>query len=124
MVINDATYLLDESLLALKLIHLIESEMESDSFNQLTIELRQAKRLRLAEAQRGVKSWLPLAGSTLDLFVYLTAAAREPFFQPVSFEYLRFGSFFSFKYLFNSCRKLILNYKKNILDNLLLKYSI
>ncbi|VDK51091.1 unnamed protein product [Anisakis simplex] len=83
MVINDATYLLDESLLALKKIHDIEAQMESAEWATYSREQRQIKEEALSEAKRGVKSWLILGRDTLDLFTYLTADAPQPFFEPL-----------------------------------------
>ncbi|KAK6104598.1 Ubiquitin elongating factor core family protein [Brugia pahangi] len=83
MVINDATYLLDESLLALKKIHDIESLKESNEWSNLGDEERQMKEDALLEAKRGVRNWLILGRDTLDLFTYLTADAPEPFYEPL-----------------------------------------
>lgn len=83
MLINDATYLLDESLLALKKIHDIETQMESSEWAGLSQEEKQMKQDALQEAKRGVKSWLILGRDTLDLFTYLTHDASEPFFAPL-----------------------------------------
>lgn len=87
MVINDATYLLDESLLALKKIHDIETLKESEEWSKLSAEERQMKEDALFEAQRGVKSWLILGRDTLDLFIYLTSGAPDPFYEPVGFSF-------------------------------------
>lgn len=81
MVINDATYLLDESLLALKKIHDIETLKESNEWSNLGDEERQMKEEALLEAKRGVRNWLILGRDTLDLFTYLTADAPEPFYE-------------------------------------------
>ncbi|EFO24479.2 U-box domain-containing protein [Loa loa] len=83
MVINDATYLLDESLLALKKIHDIETLKESNEWSNLSDEERQMKEDALLEAKRGVRNWLILGRDTLDLFTYLTADAPEPFYEPL-----------------------------------------
>ncbi|MCP9263648.1 Ubiquitin conjugation factor E4 B [Dirofilaria immitis] len=83
MVINDATYLLDESLLALKKIHDIETLKESNEWSNLGDEERQMKEDALLEAKRGVRNWLILGRDTLDLFTYLTADAPEPFYEPL-----------------------------------------
>uniref|UniRef100_A0A8R1TIZ3 RING-type E3 ubiquitin transferase n=2 Tax=Onchocerca TaxID=6281 RepID=A0A8R1TIZ3_ONCVO len=83
MVINDATYLLDESLLALKKIHDIETLKESNEWSNLGDEERQMKEEALLEAKRGVRNWLILGRDTLDLFTYLTADAPEPFYEPL-----------------------------------------
>uniref|UniRef100_A0A158R5B5 Ubiquitin conjugation factor E4 B n=1 Tax=Syphacia muris TaxID=451379 RepID=A0A158R5B5_9BILA len=79
MVVNDTTYLLDESLLALKKIHDIETLMETAEWGKMNFEDRQMKEGSLDEAKRGVRSWLILGRDTLDLFTYFTADAPEPF---------------------------------------------
>ncbi|EJW74929.1 hypothetical protein WUBG_14163, partial [Wuchereria bancrofti] len=91
MVINDATYLLDESLLALKKIHDIESLKESNEWSNLGDEERQMKEDALLEAKRSVRNWLILGRDTLDLFTYLTADAPEPFYEPFSFSFINDG---------------------------------
>ncbi|VDM95314.1 unnamed protein product [Thelazia callipaeda] len=83
MVINDATYLLDESLLALKKIHDIETLMESKEWSTLGDEERQIKEDALFEAKRAVRNWLILGRDTMDLFTYLTANAPQPFYEPL-----------------------------------------
>lgn len=90
MVINDATYLLDESLLALKKIHDIETLKESNEWSSLGDEERQMKEEALLEAKRGVRNWLILGRDTLDLFTYLTADAPEPFYESVCFVFPNF----------------------------------
>ena len=85
MVINDTTFLLDESLLALKKIHDIETLIESREWNGLNHEERRMKEGTLDEAKKGVRSWLILGKDTLDLFIYFTADAPEPFLEQVWF---------------------------------------
>lgn len=89
MVINDTTYLLDESLLALKKIHDIETLMETSEWEKMNFEDRQMKEGSLDDAKRGVRSWLILGRDTLDLFTYFTADAPEPFLGQVSFSNIR-----------------------------------
>ncbi|KAH7697203.1 U-box domain-containing protein [Aphelenchoides avenae] len=82
MVINDATFLLDESLAALKKIHDIEALMENQGeWNRLPQEERQMKSDQLTEAQRGVKSWLILGDETMELFTYLSQDAPTAFYK-------------------------------------------
>jgi ubiquitin conjugation factor E4 B len=82
MVINDATFLLDESLAALKKIHDIEVLMENTTeWAKLSSEIQQMKTDALNEAQRGVKSWLILGSDTMELFMYLTSDAPKAFYQ-------------------------------------------
>ncbi|KAH7697443.1 U-box domain containing protein, partial [Aphelenchoides avenae] len=80
MVINDATFLLDESLGALKQIHDIEALMENQGeWNRLPQEERQMKSNQLTEAQRRVKPWLILGDETMELFTYLSQHAPKAF---------------------------------------------
>lgn len=62
MVINDATFCLDESLAALKKIHDVEVLMEKQQeWEALTAEEKQHKEGIRDEASRHVKSWLIFA---------------------------------------------------------------
>lgn len=84
MIINDSTFLLDESLSNLKKIHDLELLISDErSFSQLSQDEQKAKRDALNEATRGVRSWLLLGSETLDMFIRLTEDAPAPFYQPV-----------------------------------------
>ncbi|CAJ0577913.1 unnamed protein product, partial [Mesorhabditis spiculigera] len=84
MIINDATFLLDESLAGLKKVHDIEKLMsQTEQWAGLSQEEQQDKHSALDEAKRNVRSWLYYAKYTLDLLEYLTADASEPFLKPV-----------------------------------------
>lgn len=81
MIINDATFLLDESLAGLKKIHEIEDIMDDkDRFMQLSDEERQMKVSALSEATRSVKSWMILGNDTMEMFDYLSKDAPQPFY--------------------------------------------
>ncbi|ETN80141.1 u-box domain protein [Necator americanus] len=84
MVINDATFLLDESLAALKKIHDVELLMSNkDEWAALGREEQQQKEGILEDAKRQVRSWLIYAKDTLELLGYLTRDAPQPFAQNV-----------------------------------------
>ncbi|CAJ0608499.1 unnamed protein product [Cylicocyclus nassatus] len=84
MVINDATFLLDESLAALKKIHDVELLMSNkEEWAALGREEQQQKEGILEDAKRQVRSWLIYAKDTLELLGYLTRDAPQPFAQDV-----------------------------------------
>ncbi|VDM53245.1 unnamed protein product [Angiostrongylus costaricensis] len=84
MVINDATFLLDESLAALKKIHDVELLMSNrEEWAALGREEQQQKESILEDAKRQVRSWLVYAKDTLELLGYLTRDAPQPFAQDV-----------------------------------------
>uniref|UniRef100_A0AC34FXX0 U-box domain-containing protein n=1 Tax=Panagrolaimus sp. ES5 TaxID=591445 RepID=A0AC34FXX0_9BILA len=81
MVINDATYLLDESLANLKKIHDIENKMANEvEWNALNDEERQRETDTLSEATKTVRSWLIMGDDTMDMFGYLTRDVPKPFY--------------------------------------------
>ncbi|GMR36540.1 hypothetical protein PMAYCL1PPCAC_06735, partial [Pristionchus mayeri] len=83
MVINDATFCLDESLASLKKIHDVEVLMEKKSeWDALTTEEKQHKEGMRNEASRQVKSWLIFAKDTLDMLGWLTADTATAFVNP------------------------------------------
>uniref|UniRef100_A0A914X9X9 Ubiquitin conjugation factor E4 B n=1 Tax=Plectus sambesii TaxID=2011161 RepID=A0A914X9X9_9BILA len=84
MVINDATFLLDESLAALKKIHEIEALMDNKrEWDQLSGDEKKMRSEALEQAKGQVRSWLVLGKETMDLFCYFTRDAPEPFLEPV-----------------------------------------
>ncbi|KAK5978143.1 putative ubiquitin conjugation factor E4 [Trichostrongylus colubriformis] len=84
MVINDATFLLDESLAALKKIHDVELVMSNkEEWAALGREEQQQREGILEDAKRQVRSWLIYAKDTLELLGYLTRDAPQPFAQDV-----------------------------------------
>uniref|UniRef100_A0AC34QY04 U-box domain-containing protein n=1 Tax=Panagrolaimus sp. JU765 TaxID=591449 RepID=A0AC34QY04_9BILA len=81
MIINDATYLLDESLANLKKIHDVEVKMANEAeWNGMTDEARQTAHGTLSEASRSVKMWLIMSDETMDMFGYLTKDVPQPFY--------------------------------------------
>lgn len=83
MVINDATFCLDESLANLKKIHDVEALMEKTTeWAALTTEEKQHKEGMLEEASRHVKSWLIFAKDTLDMLAWMTADTAPAFVNP------------------------------------------
>ena len=81
MVINDATYLLDESLANLKKIHDVENKMDNaDVWNAISEEEKQRELDTLNEAKRSVRSWLIMGDDTMDMFGYLTKDVPQPFY--------------------------------------------
>ena len=84
MVINDATYFLDESLESLKRIHEIQILMENKTeFAKLNNEERQQKQSQLTQDERQCKSYLTLALETVEMFSYMTKYVQEPFLKTV-----------------------------------------
>ncbi|XP_034248933.1 ubiquitin conjugation factor E4 B [Thrips palmi] len=83
MLMNDTTFLLDESLESLKRIHEVQ-EMMSDtaSWNQLSSQQQQSRQRQLSADERQCRSYLTLARETVDMFHYLTAGIQEPFLRP------------------------------------------
>ncbi|PAV79598.1 hypothetical protein WR25_00313 [Diploscapter pachys] len=80
MIINDATFLLDESLAGLKKIHDIEQLMDRRTeWETMNPEERQRKFEAMDEAKRNVRSWLFYANDTLELMLNLTQDAPAPF---------------------------------------------
>ncbi|CAH04720.1 Ubiquitin conjugation factor E4 ufd-2 [Caenorhabditis elegans] len=84
MVINDATWCIDESLSGLKSIHDVEKKMankvEWDNTDQ---EIRNQDLGVYEEAKRKVKGWLGTAKSNLKLLLSITVNSPEPFRTPV-----------------------------------------
>uniref|UniRef100_UPI00358E0FF2 ubiquitin conjugation factor E4 B isoform X2 n=1 Tax=Myxine glutinosa TaxID=7769 RepID=UPI00358E0FF2 len=83
MLINDTTFLLDESLDSLKRIHEIQEEMKNkDTWDRLAQEQQQSRTSQLSQDERQCRSYLMLAMETLDMFHYLTKQVQQPFMRP------------------------------------------
>ena len=83
MMINDATFLLDDARSGLKTIHDCKAEMAVAGWAASAAEEAQdelKKKLRDAEGQ--TRSSLQLVDETLNLFVYVTTDIIEPFLRP------------------------------------------
>ncbi|KAL0120658.1 hypothetical protein PUN28_008383 [Cardiocondyla obscurior] len=84
MLMNDTTFLLDESLESLKRIHEVQ-ELMSDTANAwgaLSQEQQQSRTRQLAADERQARSYLTLAKETVAMFHYLTVDIKEPFLRP------------------------------------------
>jgi ubiquitin conjugation factor E4 B len=76
LLMNDTTFLLDESLSKLKEIGNIQAELASPLSADATIEVRRTRQEResvLAGDERQALSYMSLANATMDMFGYLTA---------------------------------------------------
>ncbi|KAL7864924.1 hypothetical protein AOLI_G00163440 [Acnodon oligacanthus] len=83
MLINDTTFLLDESLESLKRIHEIQEEMKNkEQWDQLPREQQQSRQSQLAQDERVSRSYLALATETVDMFHILTKQVQKPFLRP------------------------------------------
>ncbi|KAF5288784.1 hypothetical protein FQA39_LY15275 [Lamprigera yunnana] len=83
MLMNDTTFLLDESLESLKRIHELQ-ELITDEANwaKLPSEQQQSRMRQLGADERQCRSYLTLARETVDMFHYLTVDIKEPFLRP------------------------------------------
>ncbi|GAB1289256.1 Ubiquitin conjugation factor E4 B [Apodemus speciosus] len=84
MLINDTTFLLDESLESLKRIHEVQEEMKNkEQWDQLPrSDQQQARQSQLAQDERVSRSYLALATETVDMFHLLTKQVQKPFLRP------------------------------------------
>ncbi|XP_074703928.1 ubiquitin conjugation factor E4 B isoform X2 [Strix aluco] len=83
MLINDTTFLLDESLESLKRIHEVQEEMKNkEQWDQLPRDQQQARQSQLAQDERVSRSYLALATETVDMFHILTKQVQKPFLRP------------------------------------------
>ncbi|XP_023696870.1 ubiquitin conjugation factor E4 B isoform X4 [Paramormyrops kingsleyae] len=83
MLINDTTFLLDESLESLKRIHEVQEEMKNkEQWEQLPREQQQSRQSQLTQDERVSRSYLALATETVDMFHLLTKQVQKPFLRP------------------------------------------
>ncbi|KAF9533152.1 ubiquitin elongating factor core-domain-containing protein [Crepidotus variabilis] len=83
LMINDVTYLMDESLGELIQIHNIQVEMsEKDSWEAQTPEHRREREGTLRQLERHASSYITLGRSTVELLKVFTAETKEPFMMP------------------------------------------
>ena len=84
MLINDTTFLLDESIDTLKNIHDTQELMANTvEWENLSREVRTSRHRQLATDERQCKSYLTLASETIDMLHYLSLEIKEPFLQQV-----------------------------------------
>ena len=78
MLMNDTTFLLDESMDALKRIHEVQEEMADPlKWTQQTEEQQHSRLRHLNQDERQCRSYLTLARETVDMFHYLTQVITE-----------------------------------------------
>lgn len=83
MLMNDTTFLLDESLESLKRIHEVQELMsDQTSWSKLPQEQQQSRSRQLSADERQARSYLTLAKETVSMFHYLTVDIKEPFLRP------------------------------------------
>ena len=83
MLMNDTTFLLDESLESLRRIHETqEAQEDTRGWEAQTDESRDSRLRQLATDERMCKSYLTLARETVDMLHYLTGRVPEPFLRP------------------------------------------
>lgn len=83
MLMNDTTFLLDESLESLKRIHEIQELItDEEGWAKLPSEQQQSRMRQLTADERQCRSYLTLARETVDMFHYLTVDIKEPFLRP------------------------------------------
>ena len=83
MLMNDTTFLLDESMDALKRIHEVQEEMaDPTKWDSQTQEQQQNRLRNLNQDERQCRSYLTLARETVEMFHYLTQDIVEPFLRP------------------------------------------
>ncbi|VDP13788.1 unnamed protein product [Soboliphyme baturini] len=83
MLINDATFLLDESLEGLKRIRETEEIINNPArWRKLTTEEQRDLRSHLQQDERVVRASFQLASVTVDMFSYMTDVIKEPFLCP------------------------------------------
>ncbi|CAH1129076.1 unnamed protein product [Ceutorhynchus assimilis] len=83
MLMNDTTFLLDESLESLKRIHEIQELIADDKkWSKLTTDQQTSRMRQLSADERQCRSYLTLARETVDMFHYLTVHIKEPFLRP------------------------------------------
>src|SRR5260221_1397703 len=81
--INDVTYLMDESLSELTQIHNIQVEMEDKAtWESQSAEYRREREGTLRSLERHASSYTTLGRSTVELLKLFTAETKEPFMMP------------------------------------------
>jgi len=81
--INDVTYLMDESLGELAQIHAIQTEMDDqEAWNRQTNEYRREREGTLRSLERHASGYTTLGRSTVELLKVFTAETKAPFMMP------------------------------------------
>ena len=83
LMINDVTYLMDESLSELLQIHAIQVEMDDQTtWNSRTQEYRREREGNLRSLERHASGYTTLSRSTVELLKVFTAETKAPFMMP------------------------------------------
>lgn len=83
LMINDVTYLMDESLSELTQIHTIQVEMDDQAaWNARPPEYRREREGTLRGLERHASSYITLGRSTVELLKIFTAETKGPFMMP------------------------------------------
>ncbi|CAG8526533.1 3489_t:CDS:10 [Diversispora eburnea] len=83
LLMNDATYLLDESLSKLTDIHNIQNEMDNkEQWEKETPNYRQEREGLLRSYERQATSYMALGNETVHMLEYMTSEVVEPFLTP------------------------------------------
>ena len=83
MMINDVTYLMDESLSELAQIYNIQQEMANQAaWGALPLQQRREREGTLHSLERQATSYTQLGNSTVDMLKIFTAETKEPFMMP------------------------------------------
>lgn len=83
LMINDVTYLMDESLSDLAQIHNIQVEMDDQAtWNTKSAEHRRERETALRTLERHASGYISLGRSTVELLKVFTAQTKAPFMMP------------------------------------------
>jgi ubiquitin conjugation factor E4 B len=82
MLINNTTYLLDESLTKLASIHTLQQQVGSSEFASLPVSQRQEKQSTLSQYEKQWSLYMSLANETVHMLAYLSTAIVDPFLRP------------------------------------------
>src|ERR1700722_3904966 len=83
LMINDVTYLMDESLSELTQIHNIQTEMQDTAaWSAQTGQFRRDHETTLRQLQRHASGYTTLGLSTVELLKVFTAETKAPFMVP------------------------------------------
>ncbi|KAI0697911.1 ubiquitin conjugation factor E4 [Cytidiella melzeri] len=83
LIINDVTYLMDESLTDLAKIHEIQQEMrDTETFSRQPAQHRRERESTLRGLERQTTTYTQLTKSTVALLKMFTAETKEPFMAP------------------------------------------
>ena len=81
--INDVTYLMDESLSELTQIHNIQAEMDDKAtWDSKPLEYRREREMTLRSLERHASGYTTLGRSTVELLKIFTAETKAPFMMP------------------------------------------